>query len=194
VLISAAEAWCAQPCAPRAVLAVPVHYETLAMLKCRLPYLAAFAALSSGPRGGLMLFVRGAPWDAPYTRLTEACRSAKALFRRVVFEIDPERVQLDRFADARVDVFTFTAPPVFTPRLRDAVQRFSAGAARLDAHCAMGGCTDMSQLNAALECGVQHVSGPVIGAAGRAFAAPYPLHLTAEHPPAVHSSNQRQTS
>lgn len=194
VLVRTAQAWCAQTGSPRAALSVPVHYETLARLKCRLPYLAAFSALSSGPRSGLMLFVRGAPWDAPYTRLTEVCRSAKALFRRVVFEIDPERVLLERFVDARVDVFTFSAPPVFTPRLRDAVQRLSTGAARLDARCAMGACTDMAQLTAALDCGAQHISGPVIGGAARIVPAPYPLSLTAAHPPADHPSKPRQTS
>jgi len=194
VLISAAVAWCAQQGSPRAALSVPVHYETLALLKCRLPYLAAFSTLSSGARGGLMLFVRAAPWDAPYTRLTEVCRSAKALFRRLVVEIDPERVQLDRFVDARVDVFTFTAPPVFTPRISDAVRRLSTGAARLDARCAMGGCAEMSQLTTALECGVHHISGPAVGAAARTIQTPYPLDLTAAHPPAAYPSNLRQTS
>ncbi len=42
--------------------------------------------------------------------------------------------------------------------------------------------------------GVQHISGHVIGAAVSAIPAPYPFHLTAAHPGAVHPFRSRQTS
>ncbi|MCC5997297.1 MAG: hypothetical protein JJU18_13115 [Oceanicaulis sp.] len=183
VLKAAARVLHARPAGARGVLAAPVHYETLAMLKCRLPYLAAFSALGEDERKSLMAFVRAAPFDAPYSRLTEVCRSAKALFPRVIIEIDLERVKLERFVDARADVFFFTAPgpAPFSARTRDALERLRAGASRLGARVAMGACQDRAQLAAALDVGVHYMSGPVVGARVTAARAPYRLEF--DHTP-----------
>ena len=180
VLQAAGRAWCEAPARPRGVLAVPVHYETLATLKYRLPYLAAFSTLSSDARGALMLIVRGAPAGAPYTRITEVCRSAKAVFWRVIFEIDLEQVRLDRFVDARVDVFEYRAPALINARVQDTMARLHADAARLGARCAVSQCTRADQLMAALDAGGHYITGPLVGLETRTMRAPYRFDLAAE--------------
>ncbi|KAA5803870.1 hypothetical protein F1654_08715 [Alkalicaulis satelles] len=184
VLMAAARAWREGRGGAPGVLAAPVHYETLAQLKCRLPYLASFSALEEAERKAVMALIRASPVDAPYTRLTEVCRSAKALFPRVIVEIDLMKVKLDRFVDARADVFFFTAPgpaPFSAPAL-EAISRLSERAARLGARTAMGGCCDAAQLAAALDAGVHYISGPLTGEPARRARPPYQLDLTATAP------------
>lgn len=184
VLQAAGRAWCEAPTRPRGVLAVPVHYETLSTLKFRLPYLAAFSTLSSDARGALMLIVRGAPPGAPYTRVTEVCRSAKAVFWRVIFEVELEQVRLDRFVDARVDVFEFRAPALINARVQDAMARLRADAARLGARCAVSQCTRADQLMAALDAGAHYITGPLVGPEAHTMRAPYRFDLAAAVNPA----------
>lgn len=58
-----------------------------------------------------MLHIVGAEMDAPMGSLTEVCRLARTLTRRIMVHVDPRKVRLERFNDCLVDIFSISSPP-----------------------------------------------------------------------------------
>lgn len=155
-------------------LTVPVHFETLAAVKYRLPYMASFNALSERTRAGLILNITGLPMDAPSGIITEVCRIAGTLTRRIMVQIDPRTVRVDRFDDARVSIFSMPLPPVAAVQCKNGrmtalSERLAAGGRML----AIEGCDRPGQLAASLSLRPDYVSGMAIGPDVRQVPPPY---------------------
>lgn len=159
-------------------LAVPVHFETLATVKYRLPFMASVNALDGAARAGLLLHIVGLPMDAPSGSITEVCRIAGTLTRRIMVQIDPRKIRLDRFDDGRVSIFSMAMPPIAVLRCANGsvsrlVERISSTRRMLAIH----GCDSPAQLAAALDIGPDYVSGLAIGPDVDTPPPPYRLRL-----------------
>lgn len=159
-------------------LAVPVHFETLVTVKYRLPYMAAISALDDGSRAAIILHILGADMDAPMGSLTEVCRLARTLTRRIMVQIDPRTVRLERFNDSRIDVFSIAAP-----RNAESFTRQSASLASFAAKLACKGimlaveeCHDPAALVGWLAIGPDYLSGTAV--AGERLLPTAPFRFT----------------
>lgn len=175
VLMAAGSAWwdAAGNGTPGA-LAVPVHFETLVTAKYRLPYMAAINALDDKARSALILHVRGADMDAPMGSLTEVCRLARTLTRRIMVEVDPRTIRLERFNDSRIDIFSVAAPaPEVFARRSPALAVFAAKLARQGIMLAVEECHDHVTLAGWLAIGPDYISGKAVAMERNQPAAPF---------------------
>lgn len=165
VLLAAGTAWqeAAGSGAPGA-LAVPVHFETLATVKYRLPYMAAVNALDPAVRSALMLHIIGAEMDAPMGSLTEVCRLARTLTRRIMVHVDPRKVRLERFNDSLVDIFSISSPPTADVFARQCVplSGLAEKIARRRAMLAVLDCHDPATLAGWLSIGPDYLGGKAV--------------------------------
>lgn len=178
VIIKAAEQWEAAIGRHAAgVLAVPVHFETLAAVKYRLPYMASFNVLNDRTRAGLILNITGLPMDAPAGIITEVCRIAGTLTRRIMVQIDPRTVRVDRFDDARVSIFSMPLPPLAAlqcenGRIAALAERLARGGRLL----AIEGCDRPGQFAASQLLRPDYVTGMAIGSDVEHIPPPYRLN------------------
>ncbi|MFC4725808.1 hypothetical protein AB6B38_10355 [Glycocaulis abyssi] len=164
VLMAAGRAWqeAAGESAPGA-LAVPVHFETLVTVKYRLPYMAAINALDETVRSALMLHILGAEMDAPMGSLTEVCRLARTLTRRIMVEVDPCTIRLDRFNDSRIDIFSMEAPaPEAFARHSASLATFAAKLVRRRIMLAVQACHDPATVAGWLAIGPDYLAGKAV--------------------------------
>lgn len=155
-------------------LAVPVHFETLVTAKYRLPYMAAINALDGNARSALILHILGADMDAPMGSLTEVCRLARTLTRRIMVEVDPRTIRLDRFNDSRIDIFSVAAPaPEMFARRGPALAAFAAKLARQGIMLAVEDCHDRFTLARWLAIGPDYLSGKAVAAERTHPVMPY---------------------
>ncbi|AZU05307.1 hypothetical protein X907_2798 [Glycocaulis alkaliphilus] len=178
VIVQAAEHWEAATGRYAAgVLAVPVHFETLSAVKYRLPYMASFNALGDRTRTGLILNITGLPMDAPSGIITEICRIAGTLTRRVMVQIDPRSVRVDRFDDAQVSIFSMPSPPVAALQCQNGqIVTLAGRLARGGRMLAIEGCDRPGQFAASLPLRPNYVTGMAIGPDVEDVPAPYRLN------------------
>lgn len=178
VIVNAAEQWEAATGRHAAgVLAVPVHFETLSAVKYRLPYMASFNALGDRTRTGLILNIIGLPMDAPSGIITEVCRIAGTLTRRIMVQIDPRTVRVDRFDDARVSIFSMPLPPLAALQCKTGrMTSLSERLARAGRMLAIEGCDRPGQFTASLSLRPDYVTGAAIGPEVEEVPPPYRLN------------------
>lgn len=158
-------------------LTVPVHFETLATTKYRLPYIACLNATDARTRAGLILHILGLPMDAPSGIITEACRVAGLLTRRIMVQIDPRTMRLDRFDDARVSIFSMPLPSLAAFQCKNGqLARLAGQLARSGRMLAIEGCDRPGQLSASLMIRPDYVSGLAIGPDIAELPPPYRLN------------------
>lgn len=175
VLMAAGRAWQeASGEGTPSALAVPVHFDTLMTVKYRLPYMAAINALDEKVRSALILHILGTGMDAPMGSLTEVCRLARTLTRRIMVRIDPRTIRLDRFNDSRVDIFSVAAPaPEVFARHSAALAAFAAKLMRQRIMLAVEECHDPVTLAGWLAIGPDYLSGKVVTEERRQPAVPF---------------------
>jgi len=162
---------------PAGALAVPVHFETLAATKYRLPYIACLNEADERTRAGLILHILGLPMDAPAGLITEVCHVAGLLTRRIMVRIDPRTVRLDRFDNARVSIFSITLPSVAALQCKNGlVARLSERLTLSSQMLAIEGCDRPGQLAASLAVRPDYVSGLAVGHDVAELPPPYPLN------------------
>lgn len=152
---------------------MPVHFETLVTAKYRLPYMAAINALDDKARSALILHVRGADMDAPMGSLTEVCRLARTLTRRIMVEVDPRTIRLERFNDSGSTSSRLLRrhPKCLPGGAPPAV--FAAKLARQGIMLAVEECHDHVTLAGWLAIGPDYISGKAVAMERNQPAAPF---------------------
>lgn len=165
-------------CPVPGLAAVPVHFDTLATVKYRLPYMHAFDVIGESVRARLMLLITGMPMDAPAGLITEVTRFARMLTRRIVVDIDQGALRLERFDDAAVDIMSMRAPALSQfERRRTNIGQLNERICRAGRMLAIEGCDQEGQLALAHALRPAYLGGLTVGPETRTLSAPYLLAL-----------------
>ncbi|MGY6661159.1 MAG: hypothetical protein ACXIVO_02460 [Glycocaulis sp.] len=165
-------------CPVPGIVAVPVHFDTLATVKFRLPYMKSFEVLGEAIRARLMLRIANMPMDAPAGLITEVTRFARVLTRRVMVQADQAGLRLDRFDDAVVDIMAMSAPlPAQFERRRAVMEQVNERLCRAGRMLAMEKCDTPQQLAIAHAMKPAYLGGLAVAPETPILTAPYRMAL-----------------
>jgi hypothetical protein len=151
----------------RAMLAVPVHFETLARSRERRCYLAALTELNEDVRRHMAIELVDLPEGAPAGRIAELLAYLRPVVARVVVRTSLSRSQFDAFAAAQVFAVgaAIGRDPGPETEIIDRMESFVRGVERAGLRCYAFEIGTRSLAIAARGAGFDYLSGSTIGGA-----------------------------
>ncbi|MBM3573055.1 MAG: hypothetical protein FJX52_11995 [Alphaproteobacteria bacterium] len=148
----------------RAVLLLPVHYETLAFRSFRDRYMQGVRAFPESAQRNLAFHVLGLPDGLPQTRLVEVVSRFRPWVLGFICRLPLERPEIERFVGSGLIAISTDAGGTATPpkAVFDQMRAFAATAREAKLRCMFVNARTVSLASAAVRAGFDFVNGDAI--------------------------------
>jgi len=149
----------------RFLVIVPIPYATLAAPVSRMELVSACRQLSCNLRPYLVFKIAQMPVGVPHSRLVDLVGSFRSFCRSVVAQTRADMLEQSLYEGAGLASLGFSLARMKTEIPRREMQRLSALGRRLGIGTFLDGVGTADELGAAIDAGVQWLSGPAIAPA-----------------------------
>lgn len=143
---------------------IPIHYDTLAVLRHRRNYIEQCRMIPAYLTNFLAFELQNLPIGIPYGRLSEIVAMLRPFCRAVIAQLPEEAVDLVAYSQAGIKgVGTVIDPMASEVQAADQLHAFGIAVRKAGLFAYVDGVRSAAMLRAAEDSGILYIAGPVVG-------------------------------